>query len=299
MNQYGPRVSPPGKTFLSDVLHLLVLLVLLIVLLVILTKFKLVHPSMVPGWQPVYCQFVEQKHSQIAIVTTRSGNGNADELFASIRNERPDLRVTLLSAKDLSHELLKRYEVVILEQTRDVSFKSVDSIKEYLSQGGTLIWTGDSLSNQVPDNQDIAEAKRKNETMKDYKNKTGGQYESYYDHFLERTQEDGFGSFGNEFIGSYVSTTQSASPVIRLIIDDHLLVTGLLKELPLEKGASVTQINPLNGNALIASIKVGEEEYPAILEQKYVSKIIYIAVPLTSIESKSFRQNLFDYLVTC
>lgn len=300
MAQYNYQSTPPGKSFLSDILHLVVLAVLLIVLLVVLTKFKIVHPSVVPGWQGFYCTYVEGKHSQVAIITSHSGSGDAQTLYNLISNERPDLRMSLLQARDLSPQLLSRYELVILEQSKDISFKSVDALQSYLDKGGSLIWTGDALSNQQPDESDIAEAKLKNETEKDFSNKTQGRWNSYYDYFLDRTKQEGFGAFGENFIGSYISTSTVQQANLKIILDDHLLVIGLLKDLPLKKGTQITQVNTGSGLALIASIPTGNgTETPGVVEQKYVGKIIYFAVPLTSIESKTLRQNLFEYLVTC
>ena len=300
MAQYNYQSTPPGKTFLSDILHLLVLAVLLIVLLVILTKFKIVHPSVVPGWQGFYCTYVEGKHSQVALITSHSGSGDAQMLYNTISNERPDIRLTLLQARDLSPQLLARYELVILEQSKDISFKSVDALQMYMDKGGSLIWTGDSLSNQQPDSSDLAEAKQKNETEKDFSKKTNGQWNSYYDYFLDRTKQKGFGTFGENFIGSYITTKSTPQASLKIILDDHLLVTGLVKDLQLKKNTQVTQVNTGNGLALIASIPNGDdEEISGIVEQKYVGKLLYIAVPLTSIDSKTFRQNLFDYLITC
>ena len=301
MANYSYQGTPPGKTFLSDVMHILVLAILLIVLMVILTKFKVVHPSVVPGWQGVYCTYIEGKHSQVAIISSKTGSGDAAQLLATISNERPDLRVSPIAARDLSPQLLSRFELVILEQSKDISFKSMDALQSYLDKGGSMVWTGDSLSNQQPDASDIAEARQRNETEKNFSSKYGGQWASYYDYFLDRTKQPGFGSFGEQFIGSYIATTPKQNSALKIILDDHLLVTGLVKDLPLKPGTKVTQVNTGSGLALIASIPTGidDEEIPGIVEQKYVGRIIYVAAPLTAIDSKTFRQNLYDYLVTC
>lgn len=297
----GYNYTPPGKNFLNDVAHLVILAVLLIVLLIIVTKFKIVHPSAVPGWQGVYCNYIEQKHSQIAIITSNTGDGNAQSLYTLLSNERPDLRFQLVKTRDLSPQLLTRYELVVLEQARDVSFKAIDSITAYLDKGGSLVWTGNSLSNQQPDSQDITEAKRRNETEKNFSSKYNGKWESYYDYYMDASRREGFGEFGENFIGSYLKTESMQKPSLKIILDDHMLVSGLVKDLPLKEGAKVTEVNPGSGLALIANIPTNkeDEEIPAIIEQKYVGKILYLAVPLSSIESKTFRQNLFDYLVTC
>lgn len=300
MPGYNYKPTPPGKTFLSDIMHLLVLAVLLVVLMVVLTKFKIVHPSVLPGWQGFYCGVVEGKHSEIAIVTSQTGSGNADALYTLLSNERPDLLISLIETRDLSPQLLARYELVILEQAKDISFKSMDSLQAYLDKGGSLVWTGDSLSNQQPDAGDIAEAKKKNETEKNFSTKSGGKWNSYYDYFLDRTKQEGFGAFGEQFIGTYITTKTVPQGNLKLILDDHLLVMGLVRNLPLKKNTQVTEVNTGSGLALIASMpQNADEEISAIVEQKYVGKIIYFAVPLTAIESKTLRENLFQYLVTC
>ena len=49
----------------------------------------------------------------------------------------------------------------------------------------------------------------------------------------------------------------------------------------------------------LASIKHGEDEYPAILETRYSGKVIYVAYPLEKTNSSTLVNNLFDYLITC
>lgn len=281
----------------KDLAHILVLLVLILVLLVVVTKFKIIHPSAIPGWQGAYCTYIEQKHSVVGFVYGSDGAGNPEKLVEELSKNRPSLRAELVQLQDITPGLLSRYEVLVLEKSKTVSFRALSALEGYLDSGGSLIWTSDALSNQVLDARDLEEARQVNETKPGWFNQTG---KDYYTWFIDTYQDQkGFGEFGNKFLGGFLKTQRASStteftPVIR----SHLILSGIgIVGVPV--GTTVGVVNQNDDIDMIASIKHGQETFPGLLERKYVGRIIYLAFPLEALESQTFIDNLFDYLVTC
>src|SRR3989344_2241129 len=128
------------QSIVKDFAHIVVLFILLLVLLVVVTKFKVVHPSAIPGWQGVYCTYVEQKHSVVGFVYGDDGAGNPGELVETLSKSRPSLRTELVQMRDVSPGLLSRFEVIVLEKSKTVPFRALSALEGYLDNGGSLVW---------------------------------------------------------------------------------------------------------------------------------------------------------------
>ncbi len=287
-----------STSFARDVAHIAVLVVLLLVLLVVVTKFKVIHPSLVPGWQGVYCTYVEQKHSVVGFVVGSDGTGNPEGLVLDLSNKRPSLRAEVVRMTDATPALLSRYEVIIIERSKTAPLRFVSVLEGYLDRGGSLVWTGDALSRQILDDRDLEEARQLNSSRPQWFNQTG---KDYYSWFVETYQnQQGFGEFGNKFLGGFLRAERaSTNTVFNPVIRGHLLLTGFNQRLALPQGTVFGVVNQNDDVDMLASLEHGEESFPAILEKKYVGRIIYLAFPLESLGSESFLDNLFDYLVTC
>lgn len=209
------------------------------------------------------------------------------------------MRSELVRAQDVSGGVLSRYEVVVIEKSRTVPFKTISALEKYLDNGGSLVWTGDSLSNQTLDRRDLEEARQKNATLPHFANTTG-EGKDYYTWFVENSQDqEGFGEFGNRLIGAYLKNQRAGSGVmLKPLVQGHLLLAGI-KETDLPSALTYAVINQNSDADVLANIDTGQETAPAIIEVKYVGRIIYIAFPLESLNSTSFIDNVFDYLVTC
>ncbi len=287
-------------SIVRDAAHILVLLVLLLVLLVVVTKFKIVHPSAIPGWQGVYCTYVEQKHSVVGFVYGADGAGDPEQLVQDLTKNRPLLRTELVRLQDATPALLSRYEVIVLERSRTVPIRVVSVLEGYLDSGGTLVWTGDSLSHQVLDERDFEEARQLNSTTyRNWANSTSTG-KDYYSWFLETYGNvQGFGGFGDKFLGGYLRTERASSTTfLKPVIREHLLLSGIAST-PLEQGGFLGVVNQNDDVDMLASIEHSSEVFPGILEKKYVGRVLYFAFPLEALGSKTFIDNVFDYLVTC
>ncbi|MFH1247367.1 MAG: hypothetical protein V1644_03225 [Candidatus Micrarchaeota archaeon] len=285
-------------SLVRDLAHVVVLFVLLLVLLVVVTKFKIVHPSTVPGWQGVYCDYVEQKHSIVGFVIGSDGAGDPDNLMLTLSKSQPTLRIEPVRLSDITPGLLSRYEVLVVEKSKTVPFRTLSALESYLDGGGTLIWASDSLSHQVLDSRDLSELKQENLTHPDWYARTG---KDYYTWFIEEFQsKPGFGDFGDKFIGGFIEARRSTgSTFLNPVMRDHLMLSGITR-VKLEPQIVLGVVNQNDDVNMLASIEgTGDDAFPAILEKKYVGRILYFAFPLESLESTAFLDNVFDYLVTC
>jgi len=290
-------------SFIRDALHILILFLLLIVLLVIVTRFKIVHPSVVPGWQGVYCTYISeslgQKHSSVAFLYSKDGSGNPQQLVEDLSKFRPEMRTELFKAEDVSGGILSRYEVVVLERTRTVPFKTISALESYISSGGSIIWTADALSNQTLDSRDLEEARLQNLSKPDFA-ATVGRGKDYYTWFVEHAQDQqGFGDFGDKYLGAFLET-KTASPATEFSALDknHFILAGI-RAATLGAGTKFAVVNQNPDANMIATIKHGSDTFPGILEVKLQGRLIYMAFPLEALNSTTFIDNVFDYLVTC
>ncbi|NYZ78341.1 hypothetical protein H0N96_02995, partial [Candidatus Micrarchaeota archaeon] len=139
--------------------HILVLVILLLVVLVLLTKFQWVHCTQVPGnWCDIYCNYVLQAHSRVAIVSdpAAGGIGDAYALETMIRRVRPTTYVEPLPLEALSYGAIKGYDLIVLEQMKKITFGQARAIDDFVRGGGTLLWIGDAASEYYIDENDLA-----------------------------------------------------------------------------------------------------------------------------------------------
>ncbi|MDP3741936.1 MAG: hypothetical protein Q8R15_01330 [Candidatus Micrarchaeota archaeon] len=287
------------QSIVKDLAHVVVLLILILVLLVVVTKFKVVHPSAIPGWQGVYCTYVEQKHSVVGFVYGDDGAGDPEQLVETLSKNRPSLRTELVQMRDVSPGLLSRYEVIVLEKSKTVPFRALSALEGYLDNGGSLVWTSDSLSKQVLDDRDLEEARQYNVSHPEWREQSGTG-KDYYTWFLDTYQAPkGFAEFGDKFLGAFLKTqSATSSSAMMSVMRDHLIISGI-QTVAIPSGTTLGVVNQNDDVNMIASVEYGKETFPAILEKKYVGRILYLAFPLEALNSKTFIDNIFDYLVTC
>jgi len=316
--------------------HVLVLVILVIVILVLLTKFQWIHCSQVPGnWCQIYCDYIMQAHSRVAIVSDveAGGMGDARALENMLRRLRPSTFVEPLPREALSIGAIKGYDLLVLEQMKKITFGQARAIEEFVKRGGTLLWIGDAASEYYIDENDLAAelqritqadrekafASKDYPVLKDVKFYNGSWYNESSKQFISATQIDdavrewkkwhllyevnntkGFGLLEQALGAKFVRTETTASPVFfKALLPDNVLLKGLKREFQTTaKQFAVVSENP----ALItkiAAVKSGSKEHAGVFETRYGGKIIYVSFPLEQVNSTTFFQNLFDYLITC
>ncbi|MGB9577133.1 MAG: hypothetical protein ACP5O3_00495 [Candidatus Micrarchaeia archaeon] len=308
---YAPpsQASSKGK----QLVNVVVLFVLVIALLVVLTKFHFIHPRDIPGWQGFYCGVIERAPSRIAIVYGDDGAGDPEKLENLIAHAKPNSAPTRIPLQEISAGLLKNYDVVFLDRARTITFAQAAALQSFLDGGGNLVWQADSASNYAVTPEELAEALSLNAS------KPG-----YYEKFLKKVNNTkGFGELGSLYAGISFVRAETASPnlVLRVVDSGSLLgsgvgfapegsAPGMPRELPLgsmSPGLPYAVVNEKPSGAVAGSTKVavlvlgGNQSYPAIIDTKYVSRIVYVAFPLEMISDKmtGLLNNVLDYLVAC
>ena len=283
----------------SELPHILVLVLLLFVLLLVVTKFKYVHCSQIPQWCSVYCTVTGS--SRVAIITGDTGDtgqGDGNQLERLLNQNRLQTLVTRLRMGELSAGLLEDYELVVLTNAKNVSLGQALALLEYINKGGSVLWEGDALTsyNFTEADQFLLAAENRSKP---------GTYEAYV-RLFNNTKGYGFGFVGQNLGLGFVQILQTDNASITSTgagrfrsVKDHLMTSGIknfefIVPLPfaqvVEDPKLFTKIAVMNGT---------RKEYPLLLERKTAGRIVYTAIPLEYIDSKTLLLNVFDYLVTC
>ncbi len=295
---YAPYPPVQEKTdFRKEIPHLIVLVILVVVLLFTATKFKWVHCSQVPGWCSAYCSL--SGNSKVAIITNSSTDnataaGNPQALSNILQNTRPSTIVATFPHSELSIGLVKSYDLIVLDGFKDITVGEADAVKQYIAQGGSVLWIADAASRRVLSEGDLADALQKNLTRP-----------YYYENLLNTTNKTlGFGDDLSRLLRvSYLSTQPAASVDLKLVARDHLIASGVrpLQTLP---PVPYTIVDDLAGATKIAVFQIGGKEYPAIMESRMGGSLVYVAFPLELSVLQdgtggTLLNNIFDYLVSC
>jgi len=316
--------------------HILVLVILILVVLVLLTKFQWIHCSQVPGnWCDIYCNYILQAHSRVAIISdpAAGGIGDAHALEALLRRTRWSTYVEPIPRDALSSGAIKGYDLLVLEQMRKITFGQARAIDDFVRRGGTLLWIGDAASEYYIDENDLAaEMQRISNSdeaaafaSKDYPVLqhvifiNGTWYNESSKQVVSRGQIDdavrewkrwhllyvvnrtkGFGLLEQALAAKFVRTQTTDSPIFfKTLLPDNVLLKGLKYEFQTTaKQFTIVSEDPSLTTRIVA-IKSGNKEYTGVFETRYAGKIVYVSFPLEEVNSTTFFQNLFDYLVTC
>lgn len=278
------------KDLLGEIPHLIVVILLVLVLLFVVTKFKWVHCSQIPQWCDVYCSI--NGKSQVAIIhgpASDAGLGDASALHNQILTQRKFTYSAMFEASQLSQGLLDDYELVILTHVKNISLRQAITLRDYLDRGGSILWEGDAGSSYVLTQEDESYALAENLSNPGY-------YE-YYEEILNSSA--GFGLLGDalgiKYLGNVPKTGGARFYAVKL---NHLILSGVKNfELPPAPFAKVTE-NPAVLTK-VAEIELNGVKYPALLERKYIGRIIYVAIPLEYVNSRTLTSNALDYLVSC
>jgi hypothetical protein len=257
------------------------------------TKYEWIHCYQIPQWCNVYCQFAG--HSQVAMITggpNAIGMGNAALFTQQAEEGRISTIIVPLTTSELSAGVLSQFDLVILDQMQQISFMQALTLKNYVDQGGSILWMGDAATNYVSNPNDNALALAQNKSQPGY-------YEAYMK-FVNQSGGTGFGLLGNYLGAQYISeNTNPVSVSINQLIPSNPIVSGLLPAYAFTTPyVSVAQVPQVTTE--VATLQVpGGTAVPAILDRKYVGRIVYVAFPVENANSPTLTQNLLDYLVQC
>ena len=272
----------------KNIPQIVILAILIIGGLFVLTKFSWVRCEEIPGWCSVYCKLVG--NSRIAMISGKSGIGDPDEFSRQIVQYTYHV-VENIPPNQLSFGVLQRYDLVIVEKAENLTEKQVEAIEGYMDSGGTILWIGDSGTMGIyglP--EEIINEKETNSTNTTAQQKVTGQVvQSYW-------KKTGLADY---LLADYDKKIDARNATIITILETHPIMLGLKKELTLKKTKfAVIKENPA-GITKISNMLINGEEYTAIMENRYVGKIVYFAFPPEDINSETFIMNLIGYLVNC
>ncbi len=277
--------------------HIIVVALLVVVLFFVLTKLDWINCHQIPGWCPIYCSIAGR--SRIALAYGNSGMGNPTALRGEIMRYRPSADVELIHCSELNFNLLKNYELVILEHCKKLSVGRAEALKAYINSGGDLLWIGDSATELFYTPTRIAELK---EQSKNYsKNKTT----PYEKAMKELKEKQNLGAFDSILFIKYLGERNVTHFYFRRVMNkqDNLMLSGIAKETYLNFTSpfifSKIEANPVVVSRLMDVSLTNNETYPAFLDIKTTGRIVYLAFPPENLPSHQFLLNIIDYLASC
>ncbi|HII39083.1 TPA: hypothetical protein HA318_03730 [Candidatus Micrarchaeota archaeon] len=299
---YPPRQNyPPKEEKPTEVLvKVLVLVVLVVVLLVVLTKLKFMHSKDIPGWKGFYCGVIEQgKQSKIMVLYGDEGLGDPELLVEQLSRFRVSAPALSMHINSVSTGTLKSFELVILEKARKLTFTQAAVLEAYMDGGGSIIWIGDAGSEYVLSEEDRQWALMENETLP-----------YSYEALVNRSRRaTGFDEIGRQYLGvNFLRVENGSSGVVLKVVDrSNPLMEAVVQELELhEVPFAVVRENAVGaagGITKSAVIAYGGHDYPAVLDSKYVGRIVYVAFPPEQVTQSNqpggLLTNMVDYLVNC
>jgi len=296
---YPPYQQPAKRESPQETLiKIIVFIALVLVLLVVLTKFKFIHTRDIPGWKGFYCGVVEQQQSRIMMLHGDDGLGDYEKLANQLSRFRVSAPPEQLHVSRLSSGVLKNYELVIVEHMKRITFTQAEALKSYMDGGGSIIWIGDAGSDYYLSEEDLSAALIKNESNP-----------GYYERLLNQSRKTtGFGEIGEYYLGvTYLRTENDTSGVVLKVVDrSNPLVQAVIQELDLNSMPfAVVNENKVGAATVTKSaiLDYGGHEYPAVIDSKYVGRIVYVSFPpeeiTESIQPTGLLTNMVDFLVSC
>lgn len=274
--------------------HIILIAVLLVAGVFVLTKFKWINCHDIPGWCSIYCKAAG--NSRIAMISGASGMGDPKKFGKMIMDNTYHVAENIPPSQ-LSYGVLGGYELVIVEKADNLTKKQVQAIQAYLDSGGSVIWVGDSGARGIEGlKEEIAVSKAKegklNETNKTNASATPTPTP------MNIWKETGLKNYLLVDYNDTINTTKKNITIIT-IMRDHPIMMGLKQNIDIKtKKVSIVEDTP-EGSTKVANIEIDGQEYPGIVENKYVGRIVYFAFPPEDLESPTFIMNLIEFLISC
>lgn len=298
----SPRPMPN-----PDVKHFVVLIVLVLALMFVLTWSGVIRCSQIPYWCDAY-ELVMGK-PRVAIIYGDDGLGNPDRLEALFNDPAQFTALPeKLYYKNINSEILKRYNLIIVTKLKTIDTKYLLLLKEYVDQGGRLVWTGDAGTGLTEADKALngkytaaVESTRK-QAEKLGQTVLPAPELNPWRRVIEESSQDGQPYYPVlnfeemlkvRYIGVYcelVECKNEQNPLIGKLItinDEHRFVEGISRDLNFYGNFVLTEYNPSGGNMiskidLLTGTTIDERNYEDLpfIVSSHTDRVVYYAIPL-------------------
>lgn len=150
------------RKMMGDVLHVLILLGLIVVFWFVLVWTGVINCDLVPGGCGVYWGIVRfGSEPRVLIVYGDGGLGDHALLRAMLEDPvQVGARVREMHLDQVTIGKLQDYDLVIVEEAREMETNKLRAFVDYAIQGGRLVWTGDAGTLLGPDDSPLFEHER-------------------------------------------------------------------------------------------------------------------------------------------
>ncbi len=122
--------------------HIIILGVLIVVLLFMLVQFGFLRCCDIPGFCSVY--YGVKGEPKMLILYGENGSGDPQALRKFFEDEARVFPSMMSTDVFQDPETLKHYEMVVVDNAKQLTTKQLLDLRSYVQQGGQLVWIGDS-----------------------------------------------------------------------------------------------------------------------------------------------------------
>ncbi|PIN85330.1 MAG: hypothetical protein COV47_02745 [Candidatus Diapherotrites archaeon CG11_big_fil_rev_8_21_14_0_20_37_9] len=146
---------------IQNIIHLGVILVLVIILLVTLIFTGILGCNIVPTGCDIYYSVLKGGAPSILIAYGEGGLGDHVKL-ENVLNDRDILnaKVRSIEIEKLSYGNINDYDMIIVEEARQICSGKLKVFESFVNSGGRLVWTGDAGTELCPGDSFLLENER-------------------------------------------------------------------------------------------------------------------------------------------
>lgn len=238
---------------IKNVFHVLALLVLVISLIGVLIFTGILGCNAIPGGCDAYYFIVKGGQPNVLIAYGDGGLGDHEKLN-SVLNNRQIIKgsVRTMPINRLSKGNINDFDLIIVENAKEICTDKLKVFQEYVTKGGRLVWTGDAGTEKCEGDAYLLDGERTeggtDKVIGPWARRDGSKQVSF-DEFLGLNYKDNFCNLGN-CDGSEIGR-------IEITNDEHKLTMGLSPTIPFSQDFAIVKLNKGGTVRLVATLDYG------------------------------------------
>ncbi len=241
----------------KNLTHIAVLLALVIGLLGALIFTGVVGCNIIPGGCDAYYIVLKGGSPNVLIAYGETGLGDSTKLENVLRDRDllGSIRVTSMNIDRLSKGNITDYDLIIVEQAKQICTEKLKLFEDYIVRGGRLVWTGDAGTEKCEGDEYLLESER-SETGEEkifdpWARKDGGKQVSF-DELIGVSYKANYCELAKCTPGEEIGR-------IEITNDQHKLTKGLSPTLKFRHDFSIVELNKGGTVRLVATLDYGTD----------------------------------------
>lgn len=238
---------------MKNIIHLGILLVLIVALLAVLIFTGILGCNVVPSGCDAYYFLVKGGQPSLLIAFGSGGLGDHVKLEA-VLNNRQIIKgsVRTMPIDRLSKGNINDYDLIIVENAKQLCTSQLKMFEDYVTKGGRLVWTGDAGTEKCEEDSYLLDSERfeggTDKVIGPWARRDGSKQVSF-DEFLGLNYKDNFCNLSN-CDGSEIGR-------IEITNNEHKLTKGLSPTIPFSQDFAIVKLNKGGTVRLVAVLDYG------------------------------------------